>query len=73
MVGGFAGQHEWRDGKRVDGRAGAADFDDRNAGNDIGSADGDEEFVGACGDCLEYVFVANVRVRWNDQGHGGEQ
>src|ERR1700679_1346669 len=73
MVGGFAGEQERRDGERGDGGAGAADFNDRDAGNDGGGADGDEEFVGAGGDRLEDVFVADVRVRWNDEGHGGEQ
>ena len=72
MVGGFAGEHERRDGERCDRSADAADFDDRDARDDGGGADGDEEFVGAGGDGFEDVFVADVRVRWNDQDHDGE-
>ena len=70
MMGGFAGEQERRDGERGDGGSGAADFDDRDAGNDGRGADGDEELVGACGDRLEDVLVADVRVRGND---GDEQ
>ena len=62
MHGGFAGERVGRDAEAGDGRAGGADFDDRDAGDDVGHADGDEELVGAGGDLLEDVLAADVGV-----------
>ena len=57
--------------RRVTRRAGGADLDGGDAGDDVGRADGDEELVGAGGDLLEDVLVADVGVGWQAASDAG--